>query len=94
MIRYIINNKKGNEIGNNWESRQRLFPEILQLTSHHRSDFQQKCKIAKLKNGWIDVEDLDVMPFYSHTDLDSYEQYRNIVSGVPGSDGYREVRAE
>lgn len=94
MNGYISINKKGNGIGNNWKSSQRSLPEVSQSISHYRSYFQQKCKVAKLKNGWMDVEDLDVIPFFSHTDWDSYEQYRNIVSGVPGSDGYREVRAE
>lgn len=94
MINYDTTDKKGNELEKNWRSSQRSLSEISQLISHHRLDFQHKCKIAKLKNDWIDVGDLDTVPFYSPRDWDSYEQYKQIVGGVPGTDGYREVRSE
>lgn len=85
MSRYESNDNKSRV--EQTESTQRTLEEIEQELAHHNIDRKHNNRIKKLKTGELDIEDAEVIPFYSPEDWDSYEQYKRIVGGVPGVGG-------
>jgi len=89
MSTYNDDTQIGNDSEKTGKSTQRTLEEIEQEIAHLKLDRQHSERIRKLKSGELSRDDLDVIPFYKPSDWDSYEQYKGIVGGLPGTEGYR-----
>jgi hypothetical protein len=76
--------QKVNDSAQRRERTQRTLTEFKQNIAQLRANRRHRERIRKLKAGEVSVEELDVIPFYRESDCDSYEQYEEIVGGMPG----------
>jgi hypothetical protein len=87
MSTYNDGTQIGNDSEKTDESTQRTLEEIEQEVNQLKFNTRHRQRVQKLKSGELDRDDLDVIPFYYPDEWDSYEQYKQIVGGVPGVRG-------
>jgi len=73
------NTDDNNNFGEQTTSTSGTLENLGQQIAHIELKLQHKKRIKKLRTGELDREDLDVIPFYSPDEWESYEQYDRIV---------------
>lgn len=94
MSTYNSGGDKGNDADKKSERSKKpedtLDQEIAQL------EFQLEAKkmIKKLRTGEMDIEDAEIIPFYSPCEWESYEQYKDIVGGATEVEEFKQQLRE